>query len=339
MRTLVFWMMLPLLFSVRGLDRPEAVARAAPGPVVKVPAKPVPAEVHFQDGSVVKVALLQDTIQVATRYGKLFVPAREVKEITFGRRFPEGVRKRIDAAVARLGGRDFKDREKASAELLALGELSYAALVRAEKSRDLEVAKRAKELVEALAAKYSEERLLAPAHDVLDTEAFTIIGHVTSPTLRVSTAYFGEARLRLGDLRNLRTSAAEGDVLRVRVDAAKWAGPAPAWLETRAQVRARTELRIRAAGKVDLYPLPNWVGQYMSGPGGLPRAGAVGPQGHPPGALLGRIGKNGTPFLIGEDYRGRPAEGGKLYLSIAPSPWNNASSGEYIATIRLGPER
>jgi hypothetical protein len=56
----------------------------------------------------------------------------------------------------------------------------------------------------------------------------------------------------------------------------------------------------------------------------------VGPS---PGALVGRVGKNGKVFLIGDSYRGKPGEAGTLYLSIVPSAWGNASQGEYTVTI------
>ena len=41
------------------------------------------------------------------------------------------------------------------------------------------------------------------------------------------------------------------------------------------------------------------------------RFGAL-PIGQSPGALLGRVGRSGKVFLIGEDYRGKPGEEGKL---------------------------
>jgi hypothetical protein len=55
-----------------------------------------------------------------------------------------------------------------------------------------------------------------------------------------------------------------------------------------------------------------------------------------PGTLVGRIGEDGTPFVIGERYTGRPVRSGKLYLHIGPSPWNNASTGAYRVRIASG---
>ena len=55
-----------------------------------------------------------------------------------------------------------------------------------------------------------------------------------------------------------------------------------------------------------------------------------------PGVLVGRVGEDGTPFIIGERYTGRPTRSGRLYLHIGPSPWNNASTGSYRVRVASG---
>jgi hypothetical protein len=77
----------------------------------------------------------------------------------------------------------------------------------------------------------------------------------------------------------------------------------------------------------------------MVGPGGTPAQGfVVAPDGQQraAGILLGRIGENGKVFVIGERYQGTPNQEGTLYLLIAPSPWNNASTGSYKVKIGAG---
>ena len=51
------------------------------------------------------------------------------------------------------------------------------------------------------------------------------------------------------------------------------------------------------------------------------------------GALVGKIGDNGEPFLIGENYDNAPEREGRLYLQIGPSPWGCPSSGSYQVKI------
>src|SRR5436309_1651496 len=57
-------------------------------------------EVRLADGSVVKMRLLTEEIEVATRYGTLKVPMADIRRIDIGFRYPEGTEKRIEAAVA-----------------------------------------------------------------------------------------------------------------------------------------------------------------------------------------------------------------------------------------------
>jgi len=57
------------------------------------------------------------------------------------------------------------------------------------------------------------------------------------------------------------------------------------------------------------------------------------PDGNPSGMLLGRIGEKGKVFQVGAKYSGTPSESGRLYLRIACSPWNNASTGSYAVKI------
>ncbi len=59
--------------------------------------------------------------------------------------------KRIDALVAQLGSKDFQERERASKELIAFGEVALPRLTDASKSPDLEIARRAKDCLKAIA--------------------------------------------------------------------------------------------------------------------------------------------------------------------------------------------
>jgi len=43
-------------------------------------------------------------------------------------------------------------------------------------------------------------------------------------------------------------------------------------------------------------------------------------------------------FQVGAKYSGTPSDGGRLYLRIACSPWNNASTGRYAVKINPNAE-
>jgi hypothetical protein len=102
-------------------------------------------------------------------------------------------------------------------------------------------------------------------------------------------------------------------------------------------VDPQLDLQITASGSVDLWP--QGPGQYLAGPNGMAGARPVGAGGGfaaGPGVLVGRIGEDGAPFVIGERYSGRPSRPGRLYLHVGPSPWNNASTGGYRVRIASG---
>ena len=56
----------------------------------------------------------------ATQFGKLTVPVRHIRRIDFGLHVPEGTDKKVEDAIRRLAHAEFKERESAVRELVAL---------------------------------------------------------------------------------------------------------------------------------------------------------------------------------------------------------------------------
>lgn len=307
-------------------------------------------EVRFADDSVVKMVLQQNTIEVATRFGKLSVPVQDMRRIELGMRIPAATAKRIEAAIAALANADFKKRDAGAAELISLRELGYPALLRAARSSDPEVSRRAEEAIKTIAEKVPTEKLHLPLHDTVVTTEFTIVGQVEAPTLKARTPYFGETNLNLAEIRTLRWIA-NGRESKVVVDAARYGGPQEVWLDTHIEVRPGMNLQISASGTVDL--MPAQPGNSIATPDGLdPRMAAMrgfavpqvaargrgGRGGAVPvqatwGTLVGKVGDRGKLFVVGSKFEGVAAEDGKLYLRIMPSPYNADSSGTYDVQV------
>ena len=317
-----------------------AVALATPsiaqGNAKKEPPKSsTDVEVRTGDGSTIRMTIAQESLTVATRYGKLTVPMNEILRIDLGIRLPEGAGEKIDKAIKQLGSQQFKEREAATAELLAFGVLAYQPLLRVAKSSDAEVAQRANDLIKRIREKISAEKLNIKDYDIIKTTAFTIIGRIEDAAVKAKTSYFGEVKLDLADVRSLRSMAVPQET-EVSVDAAKYCVPGgQQWLDTGVEVEAQVELTITVSGRINVAPTA-LAQQGDTGPAGNPGVLGNSPTGHPVGVVLGRIGDNGQLFLIGERYVGTPAAGGKLYLRIAEGNWGVVGSGSYTVKINNG---
>jgi hypothetical protein len=277
--------------------------------------------------------VLQNQIEVQTKYGKLTVPTSEIFKIDFGVHVTPDLEKRIAQAIDDLGSDTFRTRELAVKDLVTFGPQAYPLVYRALKSDQLEVMKRAALAMDKIKAKHPARNLRLREEDIITTPAFTIVGKISTPVLRAKSENFGELDLKLPKLRQIRWIGA-GHESEITIDAALHGSSINQWMETGFEVRSGVRLIISAAGSVNLWPQGPG---YNCGPKGYtaagPSLGLAGGQQFPAGALLGRIGEDGPGFLIGEAYEAAPAKDGKLYLLIVPSPWNNGSTGTYQVKI------
>jgi hypothetical protein len=320
------------LAAILGLGSLLVAVQAQEPPKNPVPLKTAgpPVEIRLADGSSVRMALTQSAIEMETKYGKLTVPASEIRRVEFGFRYPEGVEAKITDLVSRLGDGNYKRRETAMAELLAFRELAYPALKRATKNTDAELSKRAAELVAKLEDKLPPEKLKFREFDLIATADFTARGRIDAKTLQGYTPYFGSVQLQIAEVRTLR-SMALGAESTVVIEAPKYLDQAnTAWLETEAELTGDSPVEIVASGQLSLYR----GGGYECSPKGH---ASYSNGTHPAGALIGRIGPSGEIFLIGEKYNGTPKGSGKLYLRLAHSPWPGQGTGSYKVTITPNP--
>jgi hypothetical protein len=300
-------------------------------------------DVLFVNGSKVIMAVLEDKIEIATDYGKLSIPPRDIRFIEFGVHLSKDVEQKIEQALKRLGSDKYKERDQAMKELVSMGPQAYLALTKAAKGDNLEVNTRAKEALKAIAQRVPRKLLRLKEEDKIRTSKFTVVGRITTSTIKARAEFFGELPLKPGQLVSMSWLSGAGENV-VTIDAARHGSGPNQWLDSGITVEAGWGLRLKASGQVDLWP--QQPGQYLCGPDGLAGAGGViigGRVGRPMlagqnngGALMGRIGDNGTPFHIGERKHLTSDQAGKLYLHIVPSPWNNASAGSYRVRIAAG---
>jgi hypothetical protein len=169
--------------------------------------EPAPIEAHFCDGSNLKVTLREERLELVTAYGSLSIPMADICRIDFGFRIDAKTAKRVNDAIATLGSGDNKAREAAAAELVALGEHAFPALVKAASGTDPEVVQRAEAIVSQIREKVPPEQLERPANDVVTTAECKFTGRITADAFKVTTLPFGDQQVKLGDLTALGLKA------------------------------------------------------------------------------------------------------------------------------------
>lgn len=179
-------------------------------PAVQPPAQrsaPVDVEVRCMDDSAMKLKLLDERLEVVTKYGKLEIPAADIRKIDFAVRIPSDMTARVSLLISNLNHPDFDMREKAMAELREMKERAFPLLLKAIKNPDAEISRRAEESVRFLQQRIPAAQLESREMDVIHTDDSKITGKLSATSLRVQTSMFGEQTLRLSDMRSLKAGA------------------------------------------------------------------------------------------------------------------------------------
>src|SRR5262245_17782162 len=77
-------------------------------------------ELTFANGSVLRMSLVADELEIITEYGPLTVPVREIRRIDFGLHLSEEMDKKIKDAIHKLASADAKERDEATRDLVSL---------------------------------------------------------------------------------------------------------------------------------------------------------------------------------------------------------------------------
>jgi hypothetical protein len=167
-------------------------------------AEPAPVEVRFTDDSVLKLSLRDKVIRLNTRYGKLCIPVNDIRYIDFATRIPDAVARRIEIAVDSLGSPQYRIREAAGAELLELREKAYPALLQAAQHKDVEIVRRAEELLKRLRELVPQDQLEFRKDDMIRTADSRLTGQIEGEAIKAFTYQFGEVGLKPVHVRSLQ---------------------------------------------------------------------------------------------------------------------------------------
>jgi hypothetical protein len=300
----------------------------------KVPDPPV---FHLRDGGKVAGRPKLDVLTVDTRYGVLHVPTEDLILVRFARRLADLERQRIEAAIARLGAEDFADREAATEDLRKMGLVARKFLLEARKGAIDEVKSRAASLLAEISSSAptpssSEEDGLDPLLDDEDdevvTQRFTVRGRVKEEQFTVESRY-GALELEATEIAGIAFHPEKRTVRTLEVSASSTVPDS--WLNTKLSVAKGQRIVLRARGQITV---PNY--NLTSGPEGTTRYSGSTFQNFPMLSLVGKVGKNGKPFLVAKEYQGKASREGTLYLALVPFRRNYAASGSYQVKVETG---
>jgi hypothetical protein len=291
-------------------------------------------EVRFADGGAMRMTIGEEHLQLVTPHGTLKIAVADIRRLDLATRIPETTLRQIELLIIDLGSPQFNMREKAGAELLALAEKAYPAVVRAAQSSDAETAKRAKDLAAKIRARVPAQRLRIREKDVVYTTDSTISGRLELGHFAARTQQFGSVQLKLMDVASMYFLGDGADVeLKL---GGRYALNDEVWLDTQIEVTENGSITITATGEIDMYATGGYTGQYVGTPKG--KKAWPGSNGLPyePGTLIGRIGESGKVFTIKEHFEESAPATGRLYLRAAGNPYNVTTLGEYTIKIHGG---
>jgi hypothetical protein len=270
-----------------------------------------------------------DALQVDTQYGPLSIPRDQLVRVRFARRLAADLQAKIQELIGDLGDADFDKREAATQALKEIGPPALELLQKAAKSTNEEVKNRSEILVGQLSkpaeGKASEDEnliQLAGSDDEIVTTRMTIKGRIPHEEFIIDSRY-GELRVRTSDLTGISFRPTGPSSLKAEVTTQHQ--PQSNWLDTKFDLTKGQKLKLEASGQVT-------VRNYgiSSGPEGNREWGGTSFGNFPMLSLIGKIGKKGQPFLIGNAFNNKVRSSGRLYLAIVQfSPYPGGAAGGY----------
>lgn len=274
-----------------------------------------------------------DSIRVRTRYGILQIPSERLVTVRFAPRLDPGLVKKTTALLALMGTGAGQERETAAASLLALGLPALAPLKHLVATGGEEPPPGTLEIIEKLEVenkkKPPEKNRPATARDEVRTDLLSFRGEVLTESFVLKTLY-GDLTIRIADLEAINFKAV--GLTNRSISVTPNYQPNGTWLDTRLEVGKNRLLSVKASGQTSV---ENW--SVTSGPAGTTRYNSFkSQQGFPMLCLVGKIGKTGKPFKIGEKYRLRSKTAGRLYLAIQPFDYEPGGvDGAYESLVSI----
>jgi hypothetical protein len=261
-------------------------------------------KLFLADGTVIAGKLTLKAIEIDTEFGRLSVPVVRVRAFRPGlESFPE-VSKKIASQVESLGSNDFKVREEAQKELLAMGLPIRAELRQHTGDSNSERVRRIRDILSKLdeLAEESDDPTAGEQAwlrgDAIETDEFKVVGKIVPQSFTMESKY-GTLAVKLGDIRNAKRDTIEEAVEIRRVFSVEGQYIAQVqFKDSKIRVQRGDRVNISADGRITMSP---WGTNATTGPDGATNYGQanVGGQNFPGGTLVGKIGNSGKVIKVG----------------------------------------
>ncbi len=264
-----------------------------------------------------------DQFRIDTGYGILTVPVRDIFSIRFGKRADPDLIAKIGGLVKQLGDGDFSVRDKATAELSALGALAESELTAALESDDAEVKARAKKILESI-KKEEDEATDVIEDDEIVTKRFTVRGTLAAASFDIETR-FGVLTVPKKHVKTIQFR--EPPTVHKTIKLPATASAQVSYHDTGIEIQKGDEVTIAASGTVTI---GGW-GMTVT-PDGIPNNRFMG--NFPLGALLMMIGDGGQPTQVGSTWSEKVDRRGTLKLAMAAPNQQNTGGFKVKITVR-----
>ena len=261
-------------------------------------------KLYLADGTVIAGKFTLKAIEIDTEFGRLSVPVVRVRAFRPGlESFPE-MSKKITAHVENLGSNDFKVREEAQKELLAMGLPIRAELRQHTGDSNSERVRRIRDILTKLdeLAEESDDPTVGEQvwlrGDAIETDEFKVVGKIVPQSFTMESKY-GTLAVKLGDIRNAKRDTEEEAVEIRKVFSVEGQYIAQVqYKDSKIRVQRGDRVNITADGKITMSP---WGTNATTGPDGATNYGSapIGGQTFPGGTLIGKIGNSGKVIKIG----------------------------------------
>jgi hypothetical protein len=328
--------------------KPEGAAEEAVEAPRTIPTDLGPREIrlHLIDGSVISGDLSVSEIEVDTPFGKLIVPIDRIRRFQPGLdSYPE-LSQQIATLIQNLGADDYKTREQAHKDLVAMGPQVRPELERHNDDDNAEIKRHVGEILkqfDEMAEELGDDEE-SPAQpwirlDTVVTTDFTVVGKVSPAQFQIASKY-GPLTIKLADVRQGERQTDVKESLRKTVTVDGTNLVQRSFRNTGIRVQAGDKIVLQAEGNLVMTP---WGSNAASGPDGAPNYGWYIANQIPGGALVARVGEKGTIFKVGRQSTFTAKNSGVLQLAIGMQAQyanqNYSFPGEYRVKLRVDPKQ